>query len=339
MRVGHSLPRHFETAIGFTPRQLLRACDEHRQRCIAEGKVLICTTFSNGVLPSPPAPSPTGLNEVYFRERGMALVDDLLDPANEERLYAILAETLAIYARQLELPDDIDVASQRDPDQQRPSLHGRLTFIFRSEADREQHFCFRIISHANAIAFQSRLRAAMTASGVDRALGFRHLFILRDGAPPSGAKTKQLFDKFEQAGGRLIVPTKDDLRAFIALCAMADRKPDGFDAWLRASKPLFETSFFKAAGLAPPEFLPLAPGPGGAPPKDLVPTGGPPNSSPDEPAPRTPSLTSILDASSRSGHAAEADKIGSTTQPKANVTSRSVIALIEAPRRAGQACG
>jgi hypothetical protein len=252
-------PEAFDTAIGFTPRQLLRACDDHRQRCIAEGKVTICTTFANGALAPPLPPSPAGLEEEYIRERGKASVDGLLDPANEERLYAILADTLAIYARQLELPDDIDVVSQRDPDQRRPSLHGRLTFIFRSEADREQHFCFRIISHANAIAFQGRLRAAMTASGVDRALGFRHLFILRDGAPPSGAKTKQLFDKFEQAGGGSIIPTNDDLRTFVALCAMAGRKPDGFDVWLRANKPLFATSFFKAAGLAPPTFLPLIP--------------------------------------------------------------------------------
>ncbi len=269
-------PESFATAIGFTPRQLLKACDDHRQRCIADNKVLICTTFNNAG-PLPAIGSSSDLDDMYERELRAASVDGLLDPANEDRLYAILARTLCIYARQLELPDDIDVVSQRDPDQRRPSLHGRLTFIFRSEADREQHFCFRIISHANAIAFQGRLRAAMTASGVDRMLGFRHLFILRDGAAPTGPKTKQLVDKFEQAGGKLVVPTKDDLRIFVALCAMADRNPDGFDAWLRERKPLFKTSLFEAAGLAPPTFLPPAQpvlGPTGAAPKSPGPTGG-----------------------------------------------------------------
>jgi hypothetical protein len=90
------------------------------------------------------------------------------------------------------------------------------------------------------------------------------LFILRDGAAPTGPKTKQLVDKFEQAGGKLVVPTKDDLRIFVALCTMADRNPDGFDGWLRDRRPLFETSLFKVADLAPPTFLPPAqpPSPG-----------------------------------------------------------------------------
>jgi hypothetical protein len=269
-------PEAFETAVGFTPRQLLKACDDHRQRCIAEGRVLICTTF-NDIKPPPPPP-PGGLDDIYEHELGAASINGLLDQINEDRLYEILAQTLSIYPKQLELPDDIDVVSQRDPDQRRPSLHGRLTFIFRGEADREQHFCFRIISHLNAIAFQGRLRAAMTASGVDRSLGFRHLFILREGAAPSGPKTRQLVDKFEQAGGKLVVPSKDDLRIFVALCAVADHSPDGFDGWLRERKPLFKTSLFKVANLAPPTFLPppqhLPPGPTGGMPESPELAGG-----------------------------------------------------------------
>jgi hypothetical protein len=253
-------PEAFETAVGFTPRQLLKACDDHRQRCIAEGRVLVCTAFNSAAQVTTPQPTDS-LDATYERELRTASAEGLLDPASEERLYTILADTLDIYARQLDLPDDIDVVSQRDPDQRRPSLHGRLTFAFHGEGDREQHFCFRIISHANAIAFQSRLRAAMTASGVDRALGFRHLFILRDGAVPTGAKTKQLVNKFEQAGGKFIAPTEDEMRIFVTLRGMAGRNPEGFDAWLRRCKPLFKTLLFREAGLAPPSFLPPAPGP------------------------------------------------------------------------------
>jgi hypothetical protein len=139
--------------------------------------------------------------------------------------------------------------------QRRPSLHGRLSFIFHHDGDREQHYCFRILVHSNAIAFQSRLNAAMVASGVDRALSFRHLFILRPGDPPSGPKTKLLVQKFLQAGGRFIAPTEEDLRALVALRSMRERAPEGFDAWLRARKPLFDTELFKAADLCPPQFL------------------------------------------------------------------------------------
>jgi hypothetical protein len=245
----------FDSAVGFTPRQLLKACEDHRQRCLAKGEVLVCTTFTDALQQPPLEEAASDLDVAYDRKLASVSVDGLLDPSGEERLSAILAETLNVYARQLDLPDDIDVVSQKDPDQRRPSLHGRLSFIFRSEADREQHYCFRIIPHANAIAFQGRLRAAMTASGVDRALGFRHLFILRNEEAPGGPKTKQLVDVFKRSGGQFVSVVRDDLRVFMALSLMVEQNPAGLDAWLRERKPLFETSLFKLSGLAPPAFL------------------------------------------------------------------------------------
>ncbi|MBB5048826.1 hypothetical protein HNR60_003596 [Rhodopseudomonas rhenobacensis] len=279
-------PEAFETAVGFTPRQLLKACDDHRQRCLAEGKIIICRTFDAAQPPVKAAP-PTGLDETFSHELRAASTAGLLDLSNEDPLRDLLADVLQIYTAHLQLPDDVDVVSQPDPDQRRPSLHGRLTFIFRAEGDREQHFCFRVLAHDNAIAFQSRLRAAMTASGVDRALKFRHLFILREGAVPGGAKTAALVDKFRQAGGQFVAPTSDDLRAFVALRAMARRNADGFEAWLRARKPLFDTALFKAAGLAPPPFLA---GPQPEPAKPAGPSPVPPPARPS-PSPVPPPLS------------------------------------------------
>src|SRR5260370_12528543 len=107
----------------------------------------------------------------------------------------------------------------------------------------------------------------MRPSGIATVLKFRHLFILRRNDPPGGPKTKVLVDQFAAAGGKFIAPTDDDLRAFVALRAMADRDLPGFEAWLRTRKPLFYTALFKAAGLCPPPFLsstsPTQPG-GGA---------------------------------------------------------------------------
>ena len=248
----------FETAVGFSPRQLLKSCEDHRQRCLAAETVLECVSFVE-ITRTPPEFAPKGLDAIFDRELKTAAIEGLLDQSNEDKLRDLFTDTLKIYARHLNPPEHIDVVVQPDPDQKRPSLHGRLTFIFRNEGDREQHFCFRVLAHSNAIAFQSRLRAAMTASGVDHALKFRHLFILRRDAPPGGAKTKELVEKFHRADGKLIVPTEDDLRAFVALRAMLKTNQDGFDPWLRARKPLFDTPLFKAAGLCPPPFLPSAP--------------------------------------------------------------------------------
>ena len=130
-----------------------------------------------------------------------------------------------------------------------------MSFTFHDEGDREQHYCFRIIEHAHAIAFQSRLKAAMTASGIDTALKFRHLFILRTSPLPTGKKTETLLEQFRKAGGRVITPIEKDLRVFAALQAAAKQDHPEFDAWLRSNKPLFATEFFKSVGLAPPSFL------------------------------------------------------------------------------------
>jgi hypothetical protein len=59
-------------------------------------------------------------------------------------LLVIVLRTASHY----DLPNDIDSEVQRDPDQKRPSLHGRLSFTFLNEGSREQHYCFRLLGHA-----------------------------------------------------------------------------------------------------------------------------------------------------------------------------------------------
>lgn len=249
-------PAAFETSIGFSPRQLLMACEAHRERCVAVGEVRECVTFDlNGGEIREDNRLGKELDDVFARELTAAVVSGLKDAENEDRLRELFEMTLRLFENHLDLPDDIDVEVQSDPDQRRPSLHGRLSFTFHSEGDREHQYCFRILGHTNAIAFQSRLKAAMTASGIDTALTFRHLFILRRGDPPGGPRTKALVDQFLKAGGKFIEPADDDLRAFVALRAMAQRDFPDFNLWLRARKPLFDTTLFKTAGLCPPPFL------------------------------------------------------------------------------------
>ncbi len=246
----------FETAVGFSPRQLLKACEAHRQHCVVRGAVLEATTFA-AVEPGPTTPGPKAgsLDQHYEEQKAAASIARLMDADTEAHLQALLDFALRLFEKHLDLPDNIDVEVQKDPDQKRPSLHGRLTFTFHSEGDREQHYCFRILGHTNAIAFQSRLKAAMTASGIDRALQFRHLFVLRHGDPPGGARTTVLVDQFRKAGGKFVAPQDDDLRTFVALREMARRDLPSFESWLRTRKPLFETPLFNAAGLCPPPFL------------------------------------------------------------------------------------
>ncbi|MGC2221076.1 MAG: hypothetical protein WA624_01220, partial [Methylocella sp.] len=246
--------RALESTLGLSPRELLQACDRHQRKCVAAGEVTLCKSFDPTQPPSREDET-AGLDQVYQSELKAAVIANLIDAEGEDQFRELIDGTLRLLEKHYDLPDDIDSEVQHDPDQKRPSLHGRLSFTFLSEGSREQHYCFRLLGHTNARAFQTRLKAAMTASGIDTALKFRHLFILRGGAPPSGPRTKALFDQFLKAGGKLIAPTDDDLRAFVALAAMDARKLTGFDAWLRQQQPLFKTPLFQEAGLCPPPFL------------------------------------------------------------------------------------
>lgn len=244
----------FENVGGYSPRQLLKACEAHRLRCVADGQVSECGQFESGAVVQSAVPM-GDINKAFAAAYANADLRPLAGEAGKMALSDLFCDTLGLFQRQLELPDDIDAVVQRDPDQHRPSLHGRLSFTFHSQGDREQHYCFRLLNKTSPIAFQSRLKAAMTASGITNALKFRHLIILRHNTLPNGPKTKILIDQFVAAGGKFVAPTDDELRTFVALNAVAHTRPDGFDSWLRAQKPLFHSGIFQAAGLCPPEFL------------------------------------------------------------------------------------
>jgi hypothetical protein len=256
-------PAAVASAKGMMPRSILMQCDAFRRHCLKEGRVELCHNIS----PESPAPvvdstsTTTGIDKEFVQARRIATIDGLLDTKDEDDLGRLLRDIFDLYARQITPRETIDIESKGDPAQKMPPLHGRLTFTHHDENDREQHFCFRAIKHENAIAFQARLRAALTASGISNNISDRHLLIVRRGPIPGGAKTKQLFDAFLKADGKVIDPSDDDLKTFVALRMMQDAavaKNDlaAFEAWLRKREPLCDTGFFKDAGLSPPPGIP-----------------------------------------------------------------------------------
>jgi hypothetical protein len=249
-----------ESARGMMPRQILMACDNHRRYCLANVLIGLCDSFE---VSAPPTSSiPNGFEQEFLSLRATATFGELLDNKDDGEIGRLLRDVFDLYAKQIEPRDNIDVVSKGDPAQKMPPLHGRLTFVLHDEKDREMHFCFRAIKHANAISFQSRMRAALTASGIDSGIPDRHLIVARRGPIPSGKKSKELHDAFLAAGGMLIDPTDEELKCFVALRDMRNAAVIGgalarFEAWLRKASPLCATAFFKAARLCPPPgFLP-----------------------------------------------------------------------------------
>lgn len=252
-------PEAFAGVVGLSPRELLRRCEAHRLFCVAKGEAEELSSFIGKEQSPTVVPTPLGIDAAYGQAHAEADVSGLLDLNREDELRDIFFYALGLFERQLDLPDDVDSTVQFYLNQKTPPLHGRLSFTFRAQGDLEQHYCFRLLAHPNHLAYQSRIKAAMTASGVGSKLPGRHLVLLRVSDPPQGPKSQRLTAEFRQAGGVFIAPTEDDLRAFLALRALSGR-PD-FAVWLKQRKPLYETPLFKAAGLAPPPFLAAPPEP------------------------------------------------------------------------------
>lgn len=249
-------------AAGMMPRTLLMRCDAFRRRCLAEGAVSVCDSLGTAA-PPPEAPP----EEAGFDLAAACRAADIAGIRGDEDTWLgqLLRDTFDLYALEDDPDDTLDVASKGEPDQRIPPLHGRLIYIHRDENDRERHVCYRALQHQNAIAFQARLRAALTASGISARIPDRELLLIRRGPMPGGAKTKQLVDAFKAAGGLAIDPTDADLRVFVALRDLHTRAreagaSDRFERWIRAEQPLVNTGFFRDAGLAHAAKAGTAPG-------------------------------------------------------------------------------
>ena len=242
---------------GAWPRRVLMYCEDYRKNHVDADHVPECLELAGA---PPPPPAGPDLAKIFEDYRQRADIADLADDADDGApLGRCLRETLEIHAGQLALPDTADVVIAALAKDRRPALHARLTFIFHEQNDLEKHYCFRVIGHSSALAVQPRLRAAMTDSGIDKKLSFRHLFIVRNTPMPGGKVTGELNKKLQDDGGRIVALGSDDLRSFVALREMRAAKIEGFDAWLRERKPLDDTAFFRAVGLSPPPVPQRAP--------------------------------------------------------------------------------
>ncbi|MFW6170094.1 MAG: zonular occludens toxin domain-containing protein, partial [Planctomycetota bacterium] len=232
----------FNTWIDDTPREVLQKCDHHRRRCLKTGKIQELGPTSEPTPASPnnePEKSLSHLGERFAQLRGEADPDYLLaEKYEDERIAPLLCSGLRCYLMENPPPDNEDaiLEVQFPGGKKSVPLHGRLRRVYHTESGREDHFCVRALQHTHAKAYQSRLNAAITLSGIDRALPYRHLVVVRRGPIPGGTVTAKLTRKFQDSGGVFTEPSDEDLRTLFALDAMQREADDAFPAWLAATK-------------------------------------------------------------------------------------------------------
>lgn len=229
-----------------TPRQLLRRAEIHRLRCRDRGRL-------EEIARLPEIGTGTGgnvgqlghLDEDYASRRArvdpearLRGADRELDVLLETACRALSRENPTAESLDIELDLDFGRFGRVEP------LHARIRTVDRRDGDRERHLSMRFVQQNNAIAFQTRVKKAITESGVDSNLDFRRLVILRSGEIPTGPKSKAVLHEFKNLGGYYARPTHDEIRSLAALTQMFESPPEGFDRWLEKRQPVSHLPVF-----------------------------------------------------------------------------------------------
>ena len=236
-------PAAFDTAREFFPREILKWCDNYRQRCLRTRTIVEVESFDETASPTAePEPLPSSeqdLGKVFKAFHDLAPVREIVNQDNEDDLFGALVRTACrCLVRETRVREGLEVTVEtRFPGGVAYCpLHARVSVIDTNLDDRERHFCVRAVQKNNSRAFQARLRAAVTASGIDSGFGFRHLTILRSFDVPSGTETIALLDSFKRSGGTLEILSPAHIRSLWALSEMEKQRDLDFDAWLFREK-------------------------------------------------------------------------------------------------------
>jgi hypothetical protein len=235
----------FVEMAGAPPREVYKRCDAHRRECLRLRRVAETGT-------SFPPPRKEELTPIQRRFEELLLeapIDQLLADEDEPAL-AGLVESACLALAQNENPTRADVDVGIDlrflGRRSYEPLHARIRLMFRADADRERHYAFRFIQKSQERAFQVRLAAAMTASGIGRSVTHSRLAILRVGAPPVSPASERLLTELRARNGSLLTPSRTDLAALWAIHALREDPEHArvLPVWLAAKRPISRVSVF-----------------------------------------------------------------------------------------------
>ncbi|MFY1624403.1 helicase HerA domain-containing protein [Micromonospora sp. WMMD735] len=305
-------PDAFAQAEQMTPRELLIDIDRHVRDCVAAGEVRELTRLGDPTRPRPPGPHAAAVTDLehldtrFAQLRTEADVSGPLTRDGEDGLIpALLAAGLTAWV--MERGEGGGSFSVDPPPSAQPPLHARLRLTLDEATEDQVHWCFRAVSEEHhAIAALARLRKACTVAGLDARVTRRKLFLLRNGAWSSGAKTRQAVTAFTQAGGTILPLDQEDLRILGALRVMLAESPVDIRDWLAARRPTRNLTVLRRALASVADWLPAAPGE-----REPGPPVGPKRAGPvtAPPPPAGPAGTAPVDVGSPGGQPAAPGRV------------------------------
>jgi hypothetical protein len=235
-----------------TPRELLKACEAHRKAC--RKAEAVTEALEDAPLSVPPPREPDWKRRIAERVATLssqANLDALFSDESETAQDGVLEAACEALALENPVPDSVFAKVDKDfmGTGSYDPLHARLRLILTAESERERHHSFRFLEKTHYRAFQARLKAALTASGIDQDLTFRGLTILRTSPVPTGIATQKLVAELQARGGRIVAPSRDDLATLVAIRELLQsaKEPDRFEDWLAEERPVSKMACFKDA--------------------------------------------------------------------------------------------
>jgi len=244
------LPAAFDHAADITPRKLLQLADAHVRSCLARNTIeeLARLADADGQHEQSVSPAATtnDLDRQFAEYRQRAVTAAALEPDGEDTTVpGLLSAALEAWITE---HGDREKTFRTDPPPGRVvALHARLRQTVDAATEDERHWAFRAVSATNAIAAQTRIKKACSASGLNQASHKRQLFLLRNTPWPSGAKTAALIADFKAAGGHILPVSDDDLRTLTALRDLLHDNDPELAGWLQARRPAHGIALLRAA--------------------------------------------------------------------------------------------
>ncbi|MFG1737951.1 helicase HerA domain-containing protein [Micromonospora chalcea] len=226
-------PDAFQEVVGFTPRELLRRIDTHVRACLADGEARelrhllhasgdrVADGLVHAPLTGPPPENrANGFSKIDARYAELTAAADTgsaVAPESEDgRVPRLLEAGLTAWiAAQGTAVDAFSL--DPIPAGTKPALHARLRHSLSEDSEDEEHWSFRAISAPHHIAVLNRIRNAITTAGLTEGVAKRRLFLLRSAEWSAGARTREVLDAFERAGGRRLPLDTPDVARMVAL--------------------------------------------------------------------------------------------------------------------------
>jgi hypothetical protein len=238
----------FSALSGASPRELLKRCEAHRRECSSRGAVV----ETGGVRAAALARDLSSIERRFEELRRLAPIDRLLADEDEASLDGLVESACQALAED-ENPatGDIDAAVEVHSSGRGAyePLHARIRLVFRAQGDRERHYALRFLQKSHYRSFQARLRAAITASGIENDVAFRRLAVLRVGLPPAGPASERLIDELCSRGGIFLEPSRPELAILWGIRALRNEPEHAelLSAWLASRRPVSRLRLFADA--------------------------------------------------------------------------------------------